>query len=319
MKEELITIIIPVYKVEEYLERCIESIINQTYNNLEIILVDDGSPDNCGKICDEYQTKDKRIKVIHKENGGVSAARNDGIEASSGQYIAFIDSDDYINKEYIEGLYSNLKKNDCDISICSYNETNEYTYSIQETIESEAHVYNSEQIMEKLLYQREIYTSVWCKLFKRELFENVVFPIESNIGEDLATVYKLIAKSKKIVYSNAKNYYYFQRDNSLIKSQFKIQRMNCIKYIYEMIDIINNKYPKLLPAAHNRLFMEAVFIIIQIPKKEYKDEYQQLKGIIKKYRKEVLKDKKSKKGYRIIALASYFGIGIIKLIFKLKK
>ena len=318
MKEELITIIVPVYKVEDYLERCIESIINQTYNNLEIILVDDGSPDNCGKICDEYQIRDKRIKVIHKENGGVSAARNDGIAASTGQYIAFIDSDDYIKKEYIEKLYLNLKKNNCDISICSYVETNDNTYPVEKNKE-ETYIYNSEQVMEKIMYQREIYTSVWCKLFKKELFGNIVFPTESNIGEDLATVYKLITKSKKIVYSREKNYCYFQRNNSLIKSRFKKQRMNCINYVYQIVDFVKSEYPYILPAAHNRLFMEAIFIIIQIPKKEYKDEYQQLKGIIKKYRKEVLKDKKSKKGYRIIALASYSGIGIIKIIFKLKK
>ena len=111
MKKELITIVIPVYKVEKYIDRCIKSVINQTYKNLEIILVDDGSPDNCPKICDEYAEKDKRIKVIHKKNGGLSDARNVGIEAAKGKYISFIDSDDWIEKDFIECLYKSIKKN----------------------------------------------------------------------------------------------------------------------------------------------------------------------------------------------------------------
>lgn len=114
----LISVIVPVYKVEKYIKKCIESIINQTYENLEIILVDDGSPDNCGKICDEYAKKDKRIKVIHKENGGVSSARNLGLEKSNGQYITFIDSDDWIEEEYCEILLTTLKEQNADCAIC---------------------------------------------------------------------------------------------------------------------------------------------------------------------------------------------------------
>ena len=118
-KNNLISIIVPIYNVEKYLKKCIDSIINQTYKNLEIILVDDGSPDNCGKICDEYAKKDNRIKVIHKENGGVSSARNVGVENATGEYIGFVDSDDYIEKDMYEVLINNLKKENADISIIS--------------------------------------------------------------------------------------------------------------------------------------------------------------------------------------------------------
>ena len=116
--EDLITIVVPVYKVEKYIDRCVTSILNQTYKNLQIILVDDGSPDNCGKICDEYAKKDNRIEVIHKENGGLSDARNAGINIAKGKYIAFVDSDDYVSNDYIEYMYKILKKENAKISIC---------------------------------------------------------------------------------------------------------------------------------------------------------------------------------------------------------
>lgn len=119
MEEDLISIIIPIYKVEEYLKRCVDSVINQTYKNLEIILIDDGSPDSCGKICDEYAKINNKIYVIHQQNQGVSAARNAGIDKAKGKYICFIDSDDYVDANYIEVLHDGMKK--CDLSICSYN------------------------------------------------------------------------------------------------------------------------------------------------------------------------------------------------------
>ena len=119
--EELISVIVPIYKVEHYLPKCIDSIIHQTYQNLEIILVDDGSPDNCPEICDEYAKRDKRIKVVHQENGGLSAARNSGVEMANGEFLCFVDSDDYIHPKMYEILYKNLKKFKADISICDYN------------------------------------------------------------------------------------------------------------------------------------------------------------------------------------------------------
>ena len=179
-------------------------------------------------------------------------------------------------------------------------------------------VLSSEEALENMFYQKQTTTSAWGKLYKTKLFNEVRYP-KGKICEDLDTTYKLFAKSRKIVISSLKKYYYFQRPNSIINSKFSPKRMDAINFAKKTVKFIKQKYPKILPSAHNRLFMEAVFIIIQVPKKEYKKEYQQLKEIIKKYRKEIIKDKKSKKGYKIIALASYFGIDAIKLIFKLKK
>lgn len=316
MRKELISVVVPVYKVEDYLKKCVDSIINQTYTNLEIFLVDDGSPDNCGKICDEYQEKDKRIKVIHKENGGLSDARNSAIDQAKGELITFIDSDDYIENDYIELLYNNLKNNDCDISTCSYQCF--YDKVELDKTDEKITVFTSEEALENMFYQKQTTTSAWGKLYKIKLFNEVRYP-KGKICEDLDTTYKLFAKSKKIVISSLKKYYYLQRTNSIINSKFSTKRMDAIDFAKKTVKFIKQKYPKILQSAYNRLFMEAVFIIIQIPKTEYKKEQNELKKIIKKYRKEVLKDKKSKKGYKVIALASYFGIGTIKLIFKIKK
>ena len=315
MNEELITIIIPIYKVEKYLKRCINSIINQTYKNLEIILVDDGSPDNCGKICDEYEKKDKRIKVIHKENGGLSDARNIGINKARGNLISFVDSDDYIENDCIEILYRNMKNNDCDISICSYQS---FYDEIKLKHEKEKIIIlNNEEALENLLYQKNTTTSAWAKLYKADLFKNIRYP-KGKICEDLDTTYKLFEKSKKIVISSLEKYYYFQREDSIINSKFSKKRMDAIDYTKDILKLIRNKYPNILQSAYNRLFMEAIFIIIQIPKNEHKKEQHQLKQIIKELRLPVLKDKKSKKAYRVIALSSFLGIGFVKTIFRIK-
>ncbi len=168
--KDLITVVVPVYKVEKYIDRCVTSIINQTYKNLQIILVDDGSPDNCGKICDEYAKKDNRIEVIHKENGGLSDARNAGINIAKGKYIAFVDSDDYVANDYIEYMYKILKKENAKISICELqivwkNTKIEEKTNLQENKEieknrkikeNEVQKLTSKQALENLLYSQGI-------------------------------------------------------------------------------------------------------------------------------------------------------------------
>lgn len=314
-KEDLITIVVPIYKVEQYLNRCIDSIINQTYKNLEIILVDDGSPDNCGKICDEYKKKDERIKVVHKENGGLSDARNCGIDLAKGKYITFIDSDDYVSKDFIEYLYNLIKKTKSDISICSFlpffgeieNKNNEEIIKVLETKDA----------LQRLFYQNEITTSAWAKIYKKEFFEKIKFP-KGEICEDLDTTYKVFAKANKITISNQKKYYYLQRPDSIINSNFSLKRMKAIEFAEKSLQYIKKMYPELELAVRNRLFMEAVFISIQIPKNNYRKEQKKLYEIIKENRKLVLRDKISKKGYRFIAFLSYFGITPIKILFILK-
>lgn len=231
---DLISIVIPIYNVEKYLKRCVDSVINQTYKNLEIILVDDGSTDNCGKICDEYAKKDKRIKVIHKKNGGLSDARNAGIDVSKGRYLSFIDSDDFVDKRFIGTLYNNLINNDADLSLVKY-----YSFSknedVYETMEDEKITVLSRDEYFNLIYEEPVNSVVaWNKLYKKEIFNEIRYPV-GKINEDEAVIHYIIGNISKIVISNLELYYYFQRNDSIMKKDKKnnIDRTN---FIYDRIN-----------------------------------------------------------------------------------
>ncbi len=222
------TIVIPVYKVEQYLEFCLDSIRNQTYQNIEIILIDDGSPDRCPEICNHYAKLDKRISVIHKKNGGLSDARNVGLKESKGKYITFIDSDDFVRNDYIEILYNKLQINNADIAICDYQET---TISLIEYFNSQ----NDAIIMNN--YQALIDTYVpkkhgmefvtWGKLYRTSLFKdnNIWFPV-GKIHEDTFTTYKLLYYSSNIVFCPDKLYFYRYRKGSIMNSGFSIKNLD---------------------------------------------------------------------------------------------
>ncbi len=214
MKSTLISIIVPVYKVEEYINKCVDSIINQTYKNLEIILVDDGSPDNCPKICDEYAKKDSRIKVIHKPNGGLSDARNRGIKEATGEYIGFIDSDDYIDEGMYEYLYELIKKYDADISICGHRDVG--LVNREGVVPNEELKLNNIEALKILAEDGVIKNHAVTKLYKRSLFidNNIEYPV-GKIMEDILTTYKLIEKSKVIVVGTKTFYNYLKREDSI--------------------------------------------------------------------------------------------------------
>ena len=196
-----ISVIVPIYKVEKYIHRCIDSIINQTYKNLEIILVDDGSPDSCPRICDEYAKKDKRIKVIHKENGGLSDARNKGVDIATGDYIAFVDSDDYIHPNMYEVLIYELEKNNSDIALCKYKIVYEKS-KIKTEIDGKFEVYslNNLQALDSMYGKDGVdFIVAWNKLYKKDLFNKIRYPV-GKIHEDEYTTYKLLFASKNVIY-----------------------------------------------------------------------------------------------------------------------
>ena len=217
-EKALISVIIPVYNVENYLSRCLDSVLNQTYKNLEIILVDDGSTDSSSLICDEYAEKDGRVKVIHKANEGAAMARNTGLDTATGEYISFVDSDDLINKEMIEKLYAGITENNCDIAVCGY-----WLYFENKEIDYEK---TSRNITEKIFLNNETIdvfgwsdyvasNSVWSKLVKAELFDGVSFP-KFRTAEDLYVTFKLFHKAKKVYATDDKMYYYICRQGSLM-------------------------------------------------------------------------------------------------------
>lgn len=317
---DLISVIIPVYNVEKYIKNCIDSVKNQTYYNIEIIIIDDGSPDNCGTICDKYAKEDSRIKVIHKKNEGVAVARNEGLKEAKGKFITFVDSDDMVKDDYIEYLYNILIKNDADIACCNF----EYTYE-QKTnykkIEDEKEkiiVYDNKEALENLLYQKEIDTSPWGKIYRREMFENIMFPI-GKIYEDFGTIYKTIINAKRVVYGNQKKYLYLQRDTSTIGRNFCSKDFNMLELAIEMEKYIMNKYPELENAINSRIINMDFYFIRRIDKNKYKNEYKKIKDDIKQKRKKVLKDKNIKLKTRIAIYISYINIDITKYIYIFSK
>ena len=248
---KLISIIVPIYKVENYLKKCINSIINQTYKNIEILLIDDGSPDNCGIICDEYAKKDKRVKVIHKKNGGLSDARNYGIEASTGDYIIFVDSDDYISKNMCEILIKNALKYDADIISCNYKEIysdNNREKINKQSIKKELEVYNNLEVIYKYFFDYTVDINVvWNKLYKRELFfkrESIRFP-KGKLHEDDYTICKLYYYANKIVIINDVLYYYIRRCDSITGNFSDINILDKIDAIIEHYNFAKNKETKL--------------------------------------------------------------------------
>lgn len=211
--KNLVSIIVPVYKVEKYIKECIDSILNQTYKNLEIILVDDGSPDKCPYICDEYARKDSRIKVIHKENGGLSSARNLGIDIAQGDYIQFVDSDDLIDSRMTEILFTNLINTNSDISCCCYYYSEKKSENINDKPETIKEFTSFEAIRD--LYCKKLQNVIsWNKLYRKSLFQEIRFPV-GKICEDVFTIYKLFFISKKIVKSSFIGYFYRASPNSI--------------------------------------------------------------------------------------------------------
>lgn len=223
---DLISIVVPVYNVENYLEKCINTIIEQTYKNIEIILVDDGAKDNSGKICDKYEKEDNRIKVIHKMNGGLSDARNAGINIAKGKYIAFIDSDDFIDNEMIQILYKNLIETDSDISICGVNVIQDEKIQKENNKENKLEIVSKEQAYKNLYNNKALETVVaWNKLYKITLFDEIRYP-KGKINEDAFIIHKLINKTNRIVYTSNKMYYYIKRKDSIMGRKFNIKRLD---------------------------------------------------------------------------------------------
>ena len=232
MKEDKISIIVPIYNVEKYLPRCIESLINQTYNNTEILLIDDGSKDKSSDICDYYTKKYNNINTFHKKNGGLSDARNYGINRASGKYIAFVDSDDFVDKDYCRILHKNLIENNADMSICNIKRIVDSTKIHDNNKKEIVNVYSTKETQKNLLNYsnnlNEITTVAWNKLYKKELWNNIRYP-KGKINEDEFVIHYLIDNSKKIVYSNLNLYYYYQREGSIMKSTYSKERLAVIE------------------------------------------------------------------------------------------
>ena len=223
MENQLISVIVPIYNVEDYLRQCLDSILEQTLSHFEVILVNDGSPDSSGDICREYVEKDSRFHYFEKENGGLSDARNYGIERARGEYLTFIDSDDYIDPLHLEYLYNTLMNNDADISVSNYinYHTSIDTFYLHTFGDYYEKNYSSEELLDNLaiLERNDLsFSTIWGKLYKRSVFSFLRFP-KGVIGEDVALIYKIYTQVKKIVYFHKDTYIYRENELGITKSK----------------------------------------------------------------------------------------------------
>ena len=263
----MISVIVPVYNVEKYLEECIESIINQTHSDIEIILVDDGSKDNSGALCDEYASKDSRIRVIHKENGGLSDARNCGMRAAKGEIISFVDSDDYLSPFFLEIMYEAMMNGNCDIvalksacefwdgDICSELSTCENDYKVKycSTIEAT-----------RQMFYMKILTGAPFKLYKKYILNGIEFPY-GYYYEDVATTYKAFLAGKKAAIVEANIYAYRKRMDSIIRQKFSEKKLSALKIFDEVINNQKVKDAGLLQAAKMRVYSMLFSVFLQVP------------------------------------------------------
>ena len=276
----VISVIIPIYKVEEYLDECVTSVVNQTYSNLEIILVDDGSPDNCPVMCEEWAKRDHRIKVIHKTNGGLSDARNAGLACASGEYIAFVDSDDFIEVDMLEKLYAALTCADADIAACGIltceGET-QTAWGCQNMSGTPEEIY-------ALLYDDTTYpVAVWNKLYRRNCWETLRFPVGKTC-EDAFTTYKLIHNTRCIVMIPEALYCYRIRPGSIMTSSFSLKKMDEEEAWRCNYQFMEEHYPPLRKKAFD-CYLQRVNGLIQFmteaDKIQFAEQYQMLRRILK--------------------------------------
>ena len=248
----MISIIVPVYKVENYLRQCIESILFQTYTDIEVLLIDDGSPDKCGEICDEYAKKDIRIRVFHTENRGLSEARNLGIRESEGEYVGFVDADDWIEPDMYENLFNNMNEIGSDICVCGYWHESDVTTAISEG--TEGALSDSESLV--ALINNKITSAVWNKLYRKELFENIYFPVNMNF-EDVFIMHRIFDRAKLIFVIKNPEYHYRQRGNS-IKMNYAAH--NLLDYAYAFLD----RYYFLMERRHTIFEKEEIMILLSV-------------------------------------------------------
>ena len=296
--EALISVIIPVYKVEEYLDNCLSSVVEQTYKHLEIILVDDGSPDKCPIMCDQWASKDKRIKVIHKSNGGLSDARNAGLDVATGEYISFVDSDDWISPEMYEIMIKAISRENADICACgimvSYNDR-------RECLKIASVIGDSEKIL-SMIYDDTAYpVSAWNKLYRRKCLENFRFPV-GKICEDAFTTYLLVDSVDKIVQISEPLYYYRIRENSIMTSAFSHKRMDEEEAWRCNYEYMAKYYPAIKQKAFD-FYLQKVNLLIHTiawdQRENFSKEYSYLYAILKHNVLYVLFFSKMKLKYRI--------------------
>ncbi len=264
-KSPLVSIIIPVYNSVKYLQTCLESVLTQTYQNLEIILVDDGSTDGSTKLVDDYKKSNSKIKAIHQDNAGLSSARNSGLKIATGDYVTFIDSDDQVEPGMLEDMLNAISKTDATIAVCSFKEIYEDGRTVHFNPDSvhEKTTYTTIEALKAMLKEQGFMLSTTMKLFPTKYFKDIEFPV-GMLHEDVGTTYKLFKKADKIVFLPDEYYIYNHHENSII-SAFNNKKFDLIKLTDEMCDDLDKSYPELQDVTKLRRMRARFSLLRQIP------------------------------------------------------
>lgn len=258
MDAPLISVIVPIYKVERYLDRCVQSIVDQSYKHLEIILVDDGSPDHCPSMCDAWAARDSRIKVIHKENGGLSDARNAGMAIAGGEYIGFIDSDDYIAPAMYQLLLERLQVDGSDISACGVDMVYEDGSAHQRLTPEDSCVLSAEAAVEAVVRESWLKQPVWYKLYKAELVRDIRFPV-GKYHEDIFWTWQAVARAQKVSIFDTPCYYYVQRSGSIMAEKYTPRRLDAIEAKQQRLAFLIKEYPRISEYARKDLAFSCMY------------------------------------------------------------
>jgi glycosyltransferase involved in cell wall biosynthesis len=313
----LISVVIPVYKTEAYLARCVESVRGQTYQNLEILLVDDGSPDNCPALCDGYAAQDARVRVLHKPNGGLSDARNAGTLAAQGEYITYVDSDDWIEASMIARLYNALAAQGAEIAVCGYQSTTG-SGALPQPDAQPAEYLDGPQAMEQMLYQQKIENSAWGKLYPLTAARRHLYPV-GRLYEDLFTTYRLLYEARRVAVLPQKLYYYFTNEASIMHQSFTPRMFDALDAADEIEAFVQQHCPQYLPAARARKFSAYSQVLRWMPTEKQPPKSEQSEQIeieqkrraiwafLTGYRWQMARDKNARAKNRAAALATLLG------------
>lgn len=285
-QSELISVIVPVYKVEKYLDRCVQSIVDQTLRNLEIILVDDGSPDNCPAMCDAWAAKDARIKVIHKENGGLSDARNAGMAIATGELIGFVDGDDWIAPDMYQHLHDLLDADSSDMAACGVEMVWEDGTPSRILTKSGCCVLDQEGAMRAIIEESWLKQPVWYKLYKTALIRDIPFPV-GKYHEDVFWSYQAVARAQKVSVSDKVGYYYAQRSGSIMGESYSLKRLDAVEAKTHRKAFVHEQFPALETLARIDLLFTCLYTgqmaLLHMDKDEQKQAFEKLYAAQKKY------------------------------------
>lgn len=308
----LISIIVPVYNVESYLSECVNSLLRQTYQNTEIIIVDDGSSDHSGTLCDTFAAVENHITVVHQTNMGLSGARNTGIQLAKGEFLCFVDSDDYISDDCIDFLYNLTLQSDADIAIGGFI-TAFHHQAVDFAKDSGIPIrLSGVEAINEMLYSRKFSPSAWGKLFRKTLFEQIRFP-DRKLYEDLFTTYKLLSKAQTIIFSDHKLYCYKKYAGTLSTQKNLQKQLDCMEALEQIYKDVVLKYPE-LAAAYKNCFLSFIMKLLSISNLHELKELKKYWTYVKQIRISVLHDKYALKRVRAFSCLSYSGMLFSKLI-----